>query len=351
MSKHIITPSKDVATLKDLIYHRLHALFGLYVISHFVYRYLVFFTHMDSDMGFNYKLRNGNDEQNASFLILLLFLPHFALQMSGFLFTIPQNRHPDGNRIWPQYRFEALVFFSRSIALLLLAWYNKQRDYIPTSDNSYHHYHQTLDCSIAAFTIVILTMIASDYVTKRFRELGMASRTIRDLNAPKFLQYMMSSAQFHATLHSLMTSKSLSVQIAALSVVQVSAFGMTLRRKRIIAQSTGVLLYALILALGMIVIVHDLVINNVLEISITLGNMAAIVRFESGCNKYLLWSVIVIILKSTLIFQHEERQLIPNDKSMTRENWLIASLCSTILLILGAIKRHFIKNENETKKD
>ena len=55
----------------------------------------------------------------------LVFFPHALLQMSGFGFEIPRKRHPDGNRIWPQYRIEALVFFGRCMSLLFLAWYRK----------------------------------------------------------------------------------------------------------------------------------------------------------------------------------------------------------------------------------
>ncbi len=65
----------------------------------------------------------------------------------------------------------------------------------------------------------------------------------------------MSLAQFHATVHCLLTSDRLSVQIAALSVVQTSAFEMTLRRKQFISQKEGVILYALVLMIGMVVII------------------------------------------------------------------------------------------------
>jgi hypothetical protein len=105
-----------------------------------------------------------------------------------------------------------------------------------------------------------LTMVAAGHIFRWYQiNVGTkGNRTIRDLTAPKWAQYLMSSAQFHATVHCLLTSDRLSVQIAALTVVQLSAFGMTLRRKGFISQRQGVLLYALVLAVGMVVIFDDL---------------------------------------------------------------------------------------------
>ena len=88
----------------------------------------------------------------------------------------------------------------------------------------------------AAFIIVLCTMILADTIKHHYKKMGDGSRTIRDLHGQPGVLYMMSSAQFHATLHSLMTSDRLCVQIAALAIVQLSAFGMTLRRKGLITQ-------------------------------------------------------------------------------------------------------------------
>ena len=105
---------------------------------------------------------------------------------------------------------------------------------------------------IPAAMCVGLTMIFVDLNSQWYMTYDRSnySQTIRGLSAPKWSQYLMSSAQFHATIHCLLTSDRLSVQIAALTVVQLSAFGMTLRRKGYITQKEGVVLYALVLVLG-----------------------------------------------------------------------------------------------------
>ena len=51
----------------------------------------------------------------------LVLTPHLALQLSGLRFTIPRRRVAEGSRIWPEYRWHALVFACRSLALMALA--------------------------------------------------------------------------------------------------------------------------------------------------------------------------------------------------------------------------------------
>lgn len=150
-------------------------------------------------------------------------------------------------------------------------------------------------CSVipAAFCVV-LTMIFADGVAKSYGT--EKSRTIRDLKAPEWSQYLMSSAQFHATVHCILTSDTLSVQIAALTVVQLSAFGMTMRRKGFISQKEGVMLYGLVLLVGMIVIFDDLKRRSLFNLALTLGNLTAVLRMYFGINKYILWSGIVVIV-------------------------------------------------------
>jgi hypothetical protein len=107
----------------------------------------------------------------------------------------------------------------------------------------------------------------------------------------------MSLTQFHATVHCLLTSDRLSVQIAALSVVvQASAFEMTLRRKQFISQKEGVILYALVLMIGMVVIIDGSNKRSLFYFAIILGNSAAVLRMYLWVNKYVMWSMIALLL-------------------------------------------------------
>jgi len=324
MPKPLITAPKTLSK-KEYYHHRAHAIVGLYVICHFVYRYAIFFMDKDTDMGFNNTLvKSVACARIRTLYFSLVFFPHALLQMSGFGFEIPRKRHPDGNRIWPQYRIEALVFFGRCMSLLFLAWYRKGNN--RAVEKSQH----------AAFIIVFCTMILADTIKHHYKKMGDGSRTIRDLHGQPGVLYMMSSTQFHATLHSLMTSDRLCVQIAALAIVQLSAFGMTLRRKGLITQPQGLILYGLVLVLGMIIILSDLYSQGILFLAISFGNIAALVRFECAMNKYILWTMVTVVLQYILqIGQHIQKTPQP-DKD---HKWLLISIVSTAALFIGAYNR------------
>mmetsp|Transcript_40250 Transcript_40250/g.121254 ORF Transcript_40250/g.121254 Transcript_40250/m.121254 type:complete len:331 (-) Transcript_40250:322-1314(-) len=325
MPRPLLTSSQSLCK-SDLVFHRVHAAVGLYVLCHFLLRYVLFFAGSD-DMGFG-----GTSPR----LLLLILSPHLALQLSGLAFDIPRKRHPDGNRIWPQYRYEALVFCGRCLALLLFASWNKER-MVRRNDDAPTRSGLALARSAPFIpaAIVIAAMMAADSVTNRYRTLrgGGSSRTIRDLSGPPGALYLMSSAQFHATLHSIMTTDRMGVQIAALTVVQTSAFGMTLRRKGIITQRQGLCLYSLVLALGMIVIARDLADRGVLCRALFYGNAAAMMRMDCGMNKYILWTLMTGVVHEAIREKDSEPDL--NASSI----WPSLTLISTFLLLYSARKR------------
>jgi hypothetical protein len=359
-----------------------------------------------NDLGFNLLLINNNN--NASddpggddttmntttypyfyyVYFIILFLPHFFLQISGFGFSIPKIRHPDGNRIWPQYRYEALVFFCRCMSLLLLAWHRKIQNWgyqhhkhdEHEQENEQQKGYRQLSPLFWNSIIVFATMIAADNVAKKFRQgkqqpkqgskeqegtnIGTRSRTIRDLKGPPSILYLMSAAQFHATLNSLLTNDRLSVQIVALSVVQLSAFGMTLRRKSIISQKMGVGLYSILLLLGMIVIIHDyhLIGNdngNIFYLAISLGNIAALLRFELHLNKYILWTFMIFMIHYVLVEDGKNGYWVSSSSWMSSgmttttnhkqiyhsDEWFYVSIGSTFALLLGSAKCHYLHSD------
>ncbi|KAL3790927.1 hypothetical protein HJC23_004909 [Cyclotella cryptica] len=289
----LLTKQTNLSPPSEALLHRVHALLGVFVLLHLCYRYTRFFKSNDDDMGFDDKdlfLASNSQEMQLNSLLYFgkCFLPHLSLQLSGFGFRLPTKRHPDGNRIWPQYRYEALVFCLRCLFLAFLAWKRKVNK-------------QTLDssCSIMPAAIVVgCTMISADLIGRHYRSQPslQSSNTIRGLSAPKWATSLMSTAQFHATVHCLLTSDRLSVQIAALNVVQTSAFGMALRRKQFISQREGVILYGFVLGLGMLVIFDDLTKRSLFHFATILGNITAITRMYLGVNKYVLWTLTVVVL-------------------------------------------------------
>ena len=147
-----------------------HKLLGLYAICHFAYRYHAFFAgELSTDMGF----ANGRPHRTA-----LVLAPHLALQLSGLRFTIPRRRVAEGSRIWPEYRWHALVFACRSLALMALAL---MRD---TSDAPAEAAH-LLPPWVPPLLVVLLTMAAADAVSRVHARRGEACRTICSVLAPR----------------------------------------------------------------------------------------------------------------------------------------------------------------------
>jgi hypothetical protein len=140
-----------------------------------------------------------------------------------------------------------------------------------------------------------MNMLCVDFITSNFKSRGESSHTIRGLKGSAGWKYLMSVAQFHANVNCLLTCDNMSVQFAALTVVQSSAFGMTLRRKGLINHGQGLVLYSLVIILGMLVIGHDLLERGCLLAGLTLGNLAAIIRIDFGLNKYVLWFFVAVV--------------------------------------------------------
>jgi hypothetical protein len=318
------TSDRFESTSIEWLQHRSHAILGSCVLGHFIYRFALLFFRSDAvDMGFDH----------STWQMILLFFPHLLLQLSSFGFAIPRHRHPDGNRIWPQYRPEALVFCMRCLALMALAWYRKLHG---CADNKGD---LKASCSLlSAAAIIFATMMSADAVSIYYRRIGEESRTIRGLSGPVGVLYLMSSAQFHATVHCLLTKDRLCVQLAALTVVQASAFGMTMRRKTLISQNQGLVLYGMVLVLGMMVIIRDLNDRGLLYMAIAIGNIAALVRFESRMNKFLLWGFVTMALHFVLQGEEAHGIALLNLKS---EGWPFLAVGSTIMLLAGAANRQF----------
>lgn len=311
MPQPLLTSKERLSGSREWRHHRAHALLGFFVLSHFLFRYAIFFfanqeTH--PDMGFD-----------SSTKLFQLLIPHLLLQLSGFGFSVPSKRHPNGNRIWGEYRWHALIFFARCVVLMSLAWFRKQ-----------HNDKEALSFSrLPAIATVFITMMCADAATAWFQAQGASSTTtIRGLKGPPALSYLMSVAQFHATVNCLLTSTQMSVQLAALVVVQSSAFGMTLCRKGLLGHAEGLVLYSFVLILGMWVIGRDLAHDNIVSAATATGNLAALARIDLQVNKYIVWAMVVSLALPAMDHNHK------NDIV-----WSHLSKVSTFLLFWSAARR------------
>lgn len=323
MPQPLISPLQHVGgSPKVLRHHRAHAVLGMIVVLHILYRYYLFFTVQDMQL------------QSS---LMLVFIPHVLLQLSGFGFIIPSKRHADGNRIWPEYRWHGLIFCARSLVLLVLA-VRRRRNRLQDEDGS-------SISSILLYTngiVVLLTMMCADLVTQHYTKLGTSSNTIRGLStlAPPVVLYLMSAAQFHATVHCLLTTTNPNVQFAALTVVQLSAFGMTLRRKGLLDGASGIVLYGFVLAMGMLVIWQDVVHRRGLYHQVTcFGNVAAMLRMDLRLNKYVLWIAAIVLLDRVVVLSATSWAV----------NWIMLSRVSTGLLLASAARRQLTTTRSVVK--
>jgi hypothetical protein len=327
-TKTLLTPASKLSS-SEVLLHRVHALLGAYVLSHLLYRHFIFYSHdllyagkgRDSDMGFNH--------QHQSVLSYgVLILPHLLLQLSGLLFVIPRKRTPEGNRIWPEYRWHALAFCMRCLSLMTLAWWRKHLES--------HHRMSKVDL-LLNLMVVSGTNLSADLATRYYQSIGEGSKTtIRGLDGPPGVLYCMSAAQFHGAIHCLLTKNRLSVQVAGLMIIQFSAFGMTMRRKGLINLTWGLILYGSALATGMSVILHDLYLSGLFFQAISFGNIAAMLRMDMGWSKYLLWPIVSMALW-VFVLSDDNHQIY----------WMAGSFVTTALLVFMAIHRQIQSNKKE----
>ena len=78
--------------------------------------------------------------------------------------------------------------------------------------------------------------------------------------------------------------------------IQITSFLMTLRRKNIISHNTWVAAYGALLVFNFAPAALVYYKLHVIHMGLTLGCMAALLRIGVGLNKYLVWSVIAIIV-------------------------------------------------------
>ena len=162
----------------------IHKMFGLFALLHFIYR---FANVGSSDMAFK-----------ADGRTIACLGAHAMLSATSLIFRIPIKRIAEGSRIWPEYRLHSIAFAYRSIACLLVTWYELKHG---VSTPFY----------LANAAIVICTMLAADFGTWWVGPAGRSS-TIQGLDAPPPMRFFFSVMQFHATAGCLVGVRRFSTQ-------------------------------------------------------------------------------------------------------------------------------------------
>ena len=234
----------------------------------------------ESDMGFR---------THPSFTIPTILL-HFFLNASSFEFRLPKKRITEGSRIWPQARFHSLIFLCRSLALIGIY--------------CYEDYFQRPPSYTANMVVVFAAMAFADLAT--WSAGVYKSNTIRDLSASVQMKYYFSVMQFYATAASLFGIRRSTGPFNTIIVLQLSAFGATLRRKNLLSHQFAVIGYGVALFSSFIVVMSELRFTYHARGALFLvGNCAAMLRIgpwpqsrklsKVTRNKYLIWSLMAIL--------------------------------------------------------
>ena len=252
------------------IFHT-HKILGFSALASFIYR----FCHVGE--------RDGNF--GPSYGTLLFIFHHWLLSASSFVFKIPQRRIRDGGfRIWPEYRIHSLVFASRSLACMMLVWFEQTT----TPEHPWH---------IVDLLIVLGTMAAADYGSKSQGE--HKSNSIRGTSyGDPYGHWWASECQFSLTAACLIGMRRYSVHLGALMIIQCNSFLMTLRRKNVASHEVLTATYGVLLLIGLLVAVLDDDYNDCMLPAGTYGNIAVIMRMGPlHLNKYALWTVLFLSLE------------------------------------------------------
>eukprot|EP00325_Prymnesiales_sp_UTEX-LB-985_P022714 CAMPEP_0174738914 /NCGR_PEP_ID=MMETSP1094-20130205/70687_1 /TAXON_ID=156173 /ORGANISM="Chrysochromulina brevifilum, Strain UTEX LB 985" /LENGTH=390 /DNA_ID=CAMNT_0015942409 /DNA_START=13 /DNA_END=1185 /DNA_ORIENTATION=- len=258
---------KKLFTSEDTF--NMHKTLGIACLASYIYR----FAHVGSaDMNFT----------TGPWTLVTIAL-HLLLSVSSLIFRIPVKRIVGGYRIWPEYRLHSIMFAARSLAGMLLTWYELRHGLEPNY--------------LLNVAIVLGTIVAADLSSMSMGPPGTAGRssTIQDLDAGPATRFFFSVMQFHATMGNLVGVRRFSVMFVHVWVIQFNAFLMTIRRKNLAPHSALVTTYGLMLTFGFCVACHEQIGTGALAMVNTLANLAAVLRLGLRMPKYPLWIGIAVL--------------------------------------------------------
>ena len=221
--------------------------------------------------------------------------------LTCLLATLVRIFHPG-----PEYRLHALVFLSRSLAIIALYYCEQIQQKEPQFD--------------ANFAIVMATLFAADLSSWSVGDHH--SGSIRDLEAtPAAVKFFFSFMQLGATTGCLYGwPRRCSLMFYFVFILQVNPFLMTLRRKNLLSKPMIVTMYGIMLCGGMGMTIYEIwnytalplntflcqgVIINLATL-LRLGPRLPVVRCVQD-NKFLLWlSLGLLLRKIRPVFDQEE---------------------------------------------
>eukprot|EP00038_Savillea_parva_P014233 m.214881 g.214881 ORF g.214881 m.214881 type:complete len:330 (-) comp27416_c0_seq1:54-1043(-) len=249
-----------------------HKMFGIPCLFHFAYRTLQLVT---GEMHFS----------RGTWTTLALILMHACLSCSSLVFRLPKIRIKEGTRIWPEFRLHSIVFAWRSLVCMLIVWYEDR--YPPPAPRFWLN------------TIVVFaTLLAADAATLSLDPKSRSS-TIRDLDTEPAMKMTFSLMQFIGTVGCLIGQRTYTAHFVVVGIIQTFAFILTLRRKNLVTHRQTLIIYAWQLGVGMLVANMDIIRwggMDTIFMAMSLGSAAYLLRTQLGLNKYILWSIMAVVV-------------------------------------------------------
>ena len=259
---------------EDRLYH--HKILGFSALVSYIYRF--------SQMG----------QRDGSFhgIMALIFVAHHAsLNLSSFVFDIPQRRIRGGFRIWPEYRIHSMVFAFRNLACMVRLWLLLNAPQETQQGGIYRMLHSGL----VNWTIVMATCAAADYgssLSKQFQ-----SNTVRGTDYfDPYANWFASEMQFQLTAVCLSGGyQRYSLHVVGAFIIQFNSFLMTLRRKNVFSHLALTTTYGIMLLGALFIGTYEdyFTKDHVTQIA-TFGNLGVILRMGLGVDKYLVWTMLAV---------------------------------------------------------
>ncbi|CAB9511910.1 expressed unknown protein [Seminavis robusta] len=270
---------------------------------------------------------DGNFGPNFGTLCFIVL--HWSLHASSFIFDIPKKRIREGYRIWPEYRWHAIGFTSRSLAFILLMWQEQMNGILQNYPSTSKGCYQEMD-----LVIVLATCAFADFGSY-YVERDNHSNTVRGITfTDPFEQWYASEVQIYLTAYCIVGYRRYTLHLLAISIIQCNAFMMTMRRKNVAPQGALTAIYSLMLVGALVAITYDDRFSHRSGVGATFGGVASILRLGFGVNKYMyiLWTVLWLVW-----YYIRMNQLLPYFNTMFWLNGLVITLI--ISTSLGFIKR------------
>ena len=286
-------------------YH-IHAMCGLLALLHYFYRFRLAVLDVP-DSGF------GQNLQLDILSMTVMALPN----VTSFLFNIVRAKKGlDGFTIWKEYRLHAFIFAIKFWLLLAMLLYSKH-------SMTYNHQHgSSLKYEVyyrAAFEFA--TMGAAQYVTSMYPPQvstirGMYSKSSFMVFFAGFLQFLGRASIFCGTPD---PRDNISVLWFSILVIQLNAFNMTLRKKRIIGPRVTQAFYTVMLGGAFyLFFVRRFMFNmpgpfDRSSKAVYLAGVAYYCR-KQGCDRFTSWlvslSLIAVASQQFGLFQDKQPEMI-----------------------------------------